>query len=138
MPFLCGFMFIVAFTQDELQFERNKAISIINATFFPPVINSPRTSSRAGLGFSSSGCHLLKVGSGPVASYHITRMFHRGPFALQSPHSPVPSPAQPRPVQPVFSDGNTSAALETLDSLSLDAQWVTGFTDGEGCFSISA
>ena len=37
---LCGFMFIVAFTQDELQFERNKAISIINATLFPPVINS--------------------------------------------------------------------------------------------------
>ena len=133
MPFLCGFMFIVAFSQDELHFVGNKAISVRNATFSPPVSNSPRTSSRAGLGFflSSSSCHLSQVGSGPVASYLITRMFHRGPFALQSP----PSPAQPSPVQPEFSDGNTSV---TLDSLSLDAQWVTGFTDGEGSFSISA
>ena len=128
MPFLYGYMFIVVLSQGELHFVGNKAISVSNATFSTPVSNCPRTSSRVGLGFflSSGSCHLSPVGSGSVTSYPIIRRFHRGPLALQSP---------PRPVQPEFSDGNTSGIL---DSLSLDAQWVTGFTDGEGCFNISA
>ena len=80
-------MFIVALSQGELHFVGNKAISVSNATFSPPVSNSPRTSSRPGLGFflSSNSCHLSQVGSGPVTSYLITRMFHRGRLPFRAP-----------------------------------------------------
>lgn len=124
MPFLCGFISIVTLSYDAPRFVINKAIPIINSTFmsYSSRIN---TLGRIGFLLSFNGSHLPKVGYDPVGSM---RMYHGHSLRASS-------------NEPIFTDGNTSALESvnsaTLKSVSLDPQWVTGFTDGEATFSVS-
>ena len=126
MPFLCGFICIVTLSYGVPRFIRNKAIPICNSTF-----TFVSYSSRIGsIGFllSSKGSHLPKAGYDSVGGM---RMFH-GQCLRRRANSN----------ESTFIDSNTSTLgssdSATLKSISLYPQWITGFTDGEGSFSISA
>jgi hypothetical protein len=123
MPFFCGFICIVTLSFGVPRFIKNKAIPICNFTF---VSYSSSITSR-GLLLSSNGSHLPKR----YNSVGGIRLFH-GQCLCWSANSN----------EPTFIDSNTSTLESsdstTLKSASLYPQWITGFTDGEGCFSISA
>jgi len=130
MPFLCWFIFSVTLSYGGASFVRNKAISFSNFTF-TFVSNSSRINPRGKIGvlISSNGSYLLKVGYGSVSRI---RMFHGYASLLQKANSN----------EPTIIDDNLpeSGSLDSVTSKpgSLHPQWVTGFTDGEGSFSISA
>jgi hypothetical protein len=143
MPLPYGFISIVALWGEfESHFIRDKAISISNATCSLLMLMSScsRNNPRYRIGFLLSPCgshsHLPKGSSGPVASYHITRMFHEDHLLFRA------------STEPVLTDGKTKSVLATLESTPQDPQWITGFIffilikktegDGEGCFNISA
>lgn len=132
MPFLCGFISIVTLSYGVPRFVRNKAIPICNSTL-TFVSNSSRINPLGRVGFllSSNGSrsHLPKAGYDSVGGM---RMFHG--HAVSSLHLRASS------IEPTFTDGNTSGlgSSDSASLVSLDPQWVTGFTDGEGSFSISA
>lgn len=128
MPFLCWFLFSVTLSYGGASFIRNKAISFSNFTF---VSNSSRVNYQGRIGglFPSYGSYLLKVGYGSVCSM---RMFHGYASLLQKANSNEPTI--------IDDDLPKSGSLDSVTSkpASLHPQWVTGFTDGEGSFSISA